>query len=217
MGSVESGIVEVEISGPDADRLLALGERVRSLFRNAPGIRDNEDDWGNKVLKATIDINQDRARQLGLTSEDITQLLKTYFSGTTVSTYREGDNSIPIVLRAGAETHTSIEGLTSATFAHNGSLIPLAQIATLKTGLDFSKIRRKNQERTITISGRSASLTAGELLAAIQPGLNKLDLSGGYKISIGGEIEKSAETNAKLAAGIPAALVIMVIVRTPEQ
>ena len=211
MGSVESGIVEVEISGPDADRLLALGERVRSLFRNAPGIQDNEDDWGNKVLKATIDINQDRARQLGLTSEDITQLLKTYFSGTTVSTYREGDNSIPIVLRAGAETHTSIEGLTSATFAHNGSLIPLAQIATLKTGLDFSKIRRKNQERTITVSGRSASLTAGELLAAIQPGLNKLDLSGGYKINIGGEIEKSAETNAKLAAGIPAALVIMVI------
>ncbi len=181
------------------------------MFRNAPGIRDNEDDWGNKVLKATIDINQDRARQLGLTSEDITQLLKTYFSGTTVSTYREGDNSIPIVLRAGAETHTSIEGLTSATFAHNGSLIPLAQIATLKTGLDFSKIRRKNQERTITVSGRSASLTAGELLAAIQPGLNKLDLSGGYKINIGGEIEKSAETNAKLAAGIPAALVIMVI------
>jgi multidrug efflux pump subunit AcrB len=115
------------------------------------------------------------------------------------------------VLRAGAETHTSIEGLTNATFAHNGSLIPLAQIATLKTGLDFSKIRRKNQERTITVSGRSASLTAGELLAAIQPGLNKLDLSGGYKINIGGEIEKSAETNARLAAGIPAALVIMVI------
>ena len=211
MGSVESGIVEVEISGPDADRLLALGEEVRSLFRRAPGIRENDDDWGNKVIKVVVDINQDRVRRLGITSEEITQMLKTYFTGSAVSTYREGDNTIPIVLRAGAETHQSVEGLTSATFAHNGALVSLAQIATLRTGLDFSRIRRKNQERTIIVSGRSASSTAGELLSFIQPGLRALDLGGGYHVDIGGEIQKSAETNGKLAAGVPAALVIMVL------
>ena len=59
---------------------------------------------------------------------------------------------------------SSLEGLTSATFAKNGTLIPLAQIATLRTGFDFSRIRRKNQERTIIVSGRSAALTAGDLL-----------------------------------------------------
>jgi multidrug efflux pump subunit AcrB len=150
-------------------------------------------------------------RRLGITSEEITQMLKTYFTGSAVSTYREGDNTIPIVLRAGAETHHSVEGLTSATFAHNGALVALAQIATLRAGLDFSRIRRKNQERTIIVSGRSASLTAGELLNFIQPGLRVLDLGGGYHVDIGGEIQKSAETNGKLAAGIPAALVIMVL------
>jgi multidrug efflux pump subunit AcrB len=211
MGAVEAGIVDVEISGPDADRLLALGEQVRGLFQRAPGIRDNDDDWGNKVITVTVDINQDRARQLGVTSEEVTQLLKTYFTGTAVSIYREGDNSIPIVLRAGADAHQSIQGLASATFAKNGGLIPLAQIATLKAGLDFSRIRRKNQQRTITVTGRSAALTAGELLQAIQPGLNALDLSGGYHIDIGGEIEKSKETNDRLAAGIPAALAVMVV------
>ena len=106
MGSVESGVVDVEISGPDADRLLAHGAQVRSLFRAAPGIRDNDDDWGNKVIKVIIDINQDRGRQLGVTSEEITQMLKTYFSGSAVSIYREGDRTIPIVLRAGAETYS---------------------------------------------------------------------------------------------------------------
>ena len=124
MGSVEAGIVDVEISGPDADRLLALGAQVRSLFQAAPGIRDNDDDWGNKVLKVVIDINQDRVRQLGITSEEITQMLKTYFSGSAVSIYREGDNTIPIALRAGAATYQSLEGLTSATFAKNGSTDP---------------------------------------------------------------------------------------------
>ncbi len=211
MGSVESGIVDVEISGPNADRLLALGAQVRSLFQAAPGIRDNDDDWGNKVLKVVIDINQDRVRQLGITSEEITQMLKTYFGGSPVSIYREGDNTIPIALRAGEATYRSLEGLTSATFAKNGTLIPLAQIATLRTGFDFARIRRKNQERTIIVSGRSASLTAGDLLNSIQPGLRALDLSGGYRIDIGGEIQKSTETNGKLAAGIPAAIAVMVI------
>jgi multidrug efflux pump subunit AcrB len=211
MGSVESGIVDVEISGPDANRLLAFGEQVRGLFRRVPGIRDNDDDWGNKILKVVIEINQDRARQLGMTSEEITQTLAMYFSGTAVSVYRESDNTIPIVLRAGAETHQSLEGLTSASFVKDGRVIPLAQIARLRSGFDFSRIRRKNQERTITITGRSASLTAGDLLKSIQPGLQSLDLAGGYHVDIGGEIQKSAETNKKLAAGIPAALAVIVI------
>lgn len=211
MGSVESGIVDVEISGPDADRLLSLGERVRSLFQVAPGIRDNDDDWGNKIVKVVIEIDQDRARQLGVTSEEVTQLLNTYFSGTAVSIYREGDNVIPIVLRAGAYTSQSLEGLTSATFAKNGGLISLAQIAKLKPGFDVARIRRKNQERTITVSARSTSLTAGKLLESIQPGIRALDIAGTYHVDIGGEIQKSAETNQKLAAGFPIALAVMVL------
>jgi multidrug efflux pump subunit AcrB len=211
MGSVESGLVDVEISGPDKDRLLALARQVRALLQAAPGIRENEDDWGNKIVKVLIDINQDRVRQLGITSQEITQLLATYFTGSPVSTYREADNAIPIVLRADAATHRNLEGLTSATFPKNGELISLAQIATLRAGLDFSKIRRKNQELTIIVTGRSAAMTAGELLKTIQPGLDKLDVAGGYKVDIGGELQKSAETNRKLAAGFPWALTIMVL------
>jgi multidrug efflux pump subunit AcrB len=211
MGSVESGIVEVEISGPDADRLLSLGERVRSLFQAAPGIRDNDDDWGNKIVKVVIEIDQDRARQLGITSEDITQLLNTYFSGSAVSIYREGDNLIPIVLRAGAYTSQSLEGLTSATFAKNGGLVPLAQVAKLKPGFDVARIRRKNQERTLTVSARSNSLTAGDLLDSIRPGLQALDLDAGYHLNFGGELQKSGDTNQKLVAGFPIALGVMVL------
>jgi multidrug efflux pump subunit AcrB len=211
MGAVESGIVDVEISGPDSDRLLALSESVQTLFRAAPDVHDNEDDWGNKLIKVVVEIDQDRARQLGITSEEITQLLNTYFSGAAVSIYREGDNLIPIVLRAGAYTSENLEGLTSATFAKNGGLIPLAQVARLRPQFNFARIRRKNQERTITVTARSASVTAGQLLESVRPGLQGLDLAGGYHYTIGGEIEKSAETNQKLAAGFPVALGIMVL------
>ena len=128
-----------------------------------------------------------------------------------MSNYREGDNSIPIVLRTGEETHANLEGLTSATFAHNGKLVSLYQIARLRTGFDFARIRRKNQQRTIIVTGRSATLTANELLDNIQPGLQKLALSGGYQISIGGELEKSTETNQRLAAGLPLALIVILV------
>ncbi len=211
MGSVESGIVDVEISGPDADRLLALSAQARSLFQAAPGIRDNDDDWGNKIVKIVVEIDQDRARQLGVTSEEVTQLLNTYFTGAAVSIYREGDNLIPIVLRAGAYTSQNLEGLTSATFAKNGALISLAQIAKLKPGFDFARIRRKNQERTITVTAGSISLTAEQLLGSIQTDLRALDLAGTYHVTIGGEPQKSAETNQKLAAGFPVALGAMVL------
>jgi Cu/Ag efflux pump CusA len=90
--------------GPDGDRLLALGKRVRSLLAAAPDVRDNDDDWVNKIVKVAVEIDQDRARQLGVTSEEVARLLNTYFSRTAVSIYREGDNAIPIVLRAGAYT-----------------------------------------------------------------------------------------------------------------
>jgi multidrug efflux pump subunit AcrB len=211
MGAVESGVVELEISGPEGDRLLAFSERVRSLLQAAPDVRENDDDWGNKIVKVVVEIDQDRARQLGVTSEEVTRLLNTYFSGTAVSIYREGDNSIPIVLRAGAYTSQSLEGLTSATFAKNGGLVSLAQVARLKPGFDFARIRRKNQERTITVTARSTSMTAGQLLETIQPRLNELDMSGGYHVTVGGEIQKSAETNQKLAAGFPIALAVMVL------
>ena len=197
MGAVESGIVDVEISGPDGDRLLALSERVRSLLQAAPDVRDNDDDWGNKIVKVVVEIDQDRARQLGVTSEEVTQLLNTYFSGAPVSIYREGEDSIPIVLRAGAYTSQSLEGLTSATFAKNGGLISLAQIAKLKPGFDLARIRRKNQERTITVTARSTSLTAGQLLASIQPGLQGLDLAGAVSCRRSGARSRRARRPTK--------------------
>ncbi|WP_309486771.1 efflux RND transporter permease subunit [Bradyrhizobium sp. SHOUNA76] len=129
------------------------------------------------------------------------------------SIYREGDNAIPIVLRAGAYTSQNLEGLTSAIFAKNGGLISLAQVARLKPGFDLARIRRKNQERTIMVTARSTSLTAGQLLESIQPGLQALDLAGPYHVTIGGEIQKSAETNQKLVAGFPAVMVLAIILQ----
>ena len=211
MGASESGIVEVEIKGPDLDRLLSLAEKVENAFAEAPGIVQNENDWGNKIIKAAIEINQDKARRLGITSEDMAQLLSAYFDGFQVSEYREDDKSIPVVLRATERSRDSVEDLLNIIVGGNNEIVSLEQVAVLVPQIEFSQIRRKNQERTIIVSAKSRDLTAGELLASIQDDLDALDLSGGYEVTIAGETATNSEINGKLGAGLPVALMLMLL------
>lgn len=211
MGGSESGIVEIKIKGPNADRLLAMANEVETAFDTVPQLEQNENDWGNKSIKMVIDIAQNKARELGITSKEISDVMDTYFSGTSYSTYREGSESIPIVLRAGKNFRDSLEDLANLSIPAGGRLIALDQVATFRPRLEFSQLRRENQERQIIISGKSSSLDAAGVVAIIQPTLDKLDLTGGYHVEIGGEIKASGDTNSDLLAGLPLGMMIMLL------
>ncbi|MEM8702461.1 MAG: efflux RND transporter permease subunit [Pseudomonadota bacterium] len=210
-GGGEAGIVDVEISGPDADTLLAAGAKVEAAFAAAPDIVKNETDWGNKVLKVVVDIAQDKAREFGVTSEEISSVMASYFSGTVYSTFREGDEQIPIVLRASRNNRDSVEDLANLSIAANGELISIDQVAEFRPQLEYSEIRRENQVRQIIISAKSDSLAADQLLERIQPSLDGLDLGAGYSIRIGGELEDTADVNGQLGGNLPYALGVMIL------
>ena len=209
MGGGESGIVEIEISGPDAEKLLNMAQKVELGFAEIPGIVQNENDWGNKSLKMIINIAQDKARELGVTSEDISNIMNTFFSGKTYSTYREGTESIPIVVRAGEGFRDSLEDLANLSISAGGRLISLDQIATFQPRLEYSQLRRENQVRTIKIFGKSDLLAANQVVDLLQPTLDGLQLGEGYKLNVGGETENSSKVNNLLLGGMPAALGIM--------
>ena len=209
MGGGESGIVEIEISGPDAEKLLDMAQKVELGFAQIPGIVQNENDWGNKSLKMVINIAQDKARELGVTSEDISNIMNTFFSGTTYSTYREGTESIPIVVRAEEAFRDSLEDLANLSISAGGRLISLDQIATFQPRLEYSQLRRENQVRTIKIFGKSDLLAANQVVDLLQPTLDGLQLGEGYKLNVGGETENSSKVNNLLLGGMPAALGIM--------
>jgi multidrug efflux pump subunit AcrB len=158
-----------------------------------------------------IDIAQNKAREFGVTSKEISDVMDAYFSGTSYSTYREGTDTIPNVLRASENFRDSLEDLANLSIPAGGSLIALDQVATFRPQLEYSQFRRENQERQIIISGKSEILDAGAVGKILQPTLDGLDLSGGHSMVIGGETEESAETNAKLAAGLPLGLTIMLL------
>jgi multidrug efflux pump subunit AcrB len=210
-GGDESGIVDVEILGPDADTLLASANQVKAGFASMPAVVKNEIDWGNKQLKVVVDVAQDKAREFGVTSEDISQVMQAYFSGAQYSTYREGDDQIPIILRAEEPYRDSIEDFINLSISANGDLISIDQVVDFKPKLEFSEIRRKNQVRQITISAKSETMSAQETLAYIQPTLDALELGNQYKINIGAELEDSVDVYSQLGSYLPLALTVMVL------
>ncbi len=209
MGGSESGIVEVSISGPDANVMLDAARQLEAGFARLPNIVLNQNNWGNKTLKIEIDILQEKARELGTTSREISDVLDTFLSGSTYSTFREGSDSIPIVLRSEEVFRDSLEDLANLSLPTKNGLVSLDQVSVFRPQLEFSQIRRENQVRQIVISGKSSTLPAGEVEDMIQPVLDRLNLGASYSVRIGGESEDAAEANAKLMAGMPIALIVM--------
>ena len=212
MGGREPG-VDIQISGPDADRLLWAAYEVETAFADAPGLIQNRNDWGARHLTGRIEIAQDRLREYGLTSRDVSQALSGFFDGRRISTFREGDEMVPIVLRGAPEDRIAYDAVANAAIEANGQVLSLDQFADLVPVLDFSTLRRVDQVRMVTVSAISESITAHDLLAHVQPRLDTLaaELGPAYRIDVAGEVENAAEVRTKLGAGLPAALAVMLL------
>ena len=203
MGGREPGI-EVVLEGPDADALLAAGQLVEAAFASAPGMVENQGDWGNRVLQARVIVAQDQARQYGLTSQSVSEALQGFLDGTQVSVLRSEDRQIPIVLRGSPGSGDSFGDLANIAIATPGGLVSLDQIARFEPHLDYSTIRRVDQTRRLTVTAISSELSALDLVAQIQPTLDLLsaELGPAYGIRIGGEVEQAGEVRGKLGAGL---------------
>jgi len=212
-GSTEPGQVEIRIIGPDSDILAKTSEQVMDAFHSVPGTTGIKHDWENKVPKLIVDIDQAKARRAGVTTSDIAEALNVTFSGTALSDYRERDQSIPIVLRANEDIRTSLHGLQQvriSSSSQNQSLL-LSQVATIKAKWQFGKIKRRDQQRTLTVEARNPYISSTKLVEAMQPTLNNLNLPAGYRWEIGGEVADQAEANGKLFAILPLALAAIIV------
>lgn len=212
-GSTEPGAVEIRLIGPGGDVLADRAERLITAFHGVPGTVGIKQDWENKILKLVVDVDQTRARRAGVTSSDVAGSLNTVFAGTTISDYREGDKTIPIVLRGDDTMRSSLSGLQRVQIYSQGNdnFVALDQVASVHAEWRFSRIERRNQQRTLTVEARNPNIAAPKLLEAITPALEALDLPAGYRFEIGGEIEDQAEANSNLFGILPLALAGIVI------
>ncbi len=207
LGAKEIGLVEYRVIGPDAGELYGIGYDIEKIFRDLPGTVGVKNDWQNPVALISIDIDQQRARRAGVTSESIAQSLNAYYDGYSVTDYRDGDLVIPVTLRGGAERNNLSDLITLPVLSQDGIAVPLVQVAEFSRIIEPNNLLRVDQERTLTVSGKHTTLQASELHAALLPAVEAIDLPEGYRIEFGGEVEGSDEANGALFSKMPIALV----------
>ena len=131
--------VKYRVSGPDLSRVRAIGLQVADLLGATAGVRNVNFDWVDPARVIRIRVDQDQARQLGLSSQDVALALNAVVTGTTVTQVRDSIYLIDVVARAEQVQRTSLESLRSLQIPlPGGRVVPLRQIAQLRVHAGIS-------------------------------------------------------------------------------
>ena len=209
----EPGFVEVRLYGPDIDYLYAKGQEFTERVRATPGTVDVRNNAENTVIKAEIIVDQTQARRVGISSEEIANSLQAHIDGIRATDYREGDQAIPVVLRSQQQERdvgSDFYDIRVNSRAMDRD-VPLSQIASIEGSWEYSRVSRRNQARVLTVEFKHETMKAMELLTAITPEIEALELGEEYRWEVGGEIEKQGETIPKLTKWLPHCAIIMVV------
>ncbi|TMJ41843.1 MAG: efflux RND transporter permease subunit [Alphaproteobacteria bacterium] len=205
--------VQFRVIGPDPLKVRTIAEEVRQVMAANPKLIEPHLDWSEQVKSIRLEVDQDRARALGLTPEDVAQTLQTLLSGYTITQYREGIELIDVVARAIPAERLKLDQLPGLTIAtRNGIAVPLSQIAHLNFEYEEPILWRRNRDLVLTVRGDIIDgVQAPDVSNEILPKLEniKAALPYGYRIETGGSIEESAKANAALAAVFPVMAIAM--------
>ena len=207
----DPGLVEIRLKGEDAEILYAKGRELTDRLRALPGTRNVRNNWENKILQATVEIDQARARRVGISTAEVGDSLQTFLDGLAPTTYREGEQEIPLVLRARAEERDEGGDFVNVRIRSQGGEtdIPLSQVAVVQPGWEFMRIARHNQERCVTIELTHDWLLAPQLLEAVRPEIEALQLTEDFHWEVGGEVEFAQDTVPRLLQWVPHCLLAM--------
>jgi multidrug efflux pump len=205
--------VQFRVLGPDPMQVRKIAEQVRQVMAENPKIIDPHLDWSEQVKSIRLEVDQDRARALNLTPQDVAQTLQTLLSGLTVTQYREGIERIDVVARAVPAERLDLDRLPTLTVAtRNGIAVPLSQVARIHYEYEEPILWRRNRDIVLTARGDIVDkVQAPDVSNEVLPKLQTIKdaLPYGYRIETGGSIEESAKANASLAAVFPVMVVVM--------
>jgi multidrug efflux pump len=205
--------VQFRVSGADIPTVRELARKVADVVRQNPHMRNVNLDWEEPSKVVRLNIDQERARVLGVSSQDLANFLQSSLSGVPVTYYRERDQLIEISLRGPPQERAQLSLLQSlAVPTASGKSIPLRQIADVDYGFEEGIIWRRNRLPTITVRGDIyGNLTPATVTAQIAPQLEPLraQLPPGYLLSVGGAVEESAKGQGSVNAGVPLFLLVV--------
>jgi multidrug efflux pump subunit AcrB len=205
--------VMFRVVGDDLAQVRLYGDRVKALMAAHPAMRGVNDNWNEQIKTLRLQVDQDKARALGVTSQSIAQTSRGGLSGTTVGQYREGDKLVDIVLRQPLEERNVLTDIGNAFLpTSSGRAIPLTQIARIDLAWEPGVLWREGRQYAITVQGDVIDGVQGPTVTqALWPQLQalKAGMPPGYDIRIAGAQEQSSKGTGSIVAGMPIMLFII--------
>ena len=205
--------VQFRVVGADPAKVRAVADEVKAIMRNNPNMRNVNDNWNESVKELRLDVDQDKARALGVSSQAIAQAARTVNNGTTIGQYREGDKLIDMVLRQPLDERNAITDLANAYVpTTTGRSIPLAQIVKASFAWEPGVLWREGRDYAATVQGDIIDgLQGATVTAQLDPLFTPIraKLLAGYRIDVAGAVEESSKGTGSIAAGAPLMLFIM--------
>jgi multidrug efflux pump len=205
--------IQFRISGEHIDEVKRLAREVADKVRDNPHTANVNLDWDEPSKVVRLNVDQDRARALGINSSHLAAFLRSSLSGTNVSTYREGNELIEILLRGPENERVNLDLLDSlAVPVDSGASVPLSQIAKLEYVTEDGIIWHRNRLPSITVRADVYDETTPPTVTAqILPTLETIraGLPTGYLLETGGTVEDSGKGAKSVAAGIPLFLLVV--------
>jgi len=205
--------VQFRITGEHIDEVRALARKVAAKVRENPHVVNVHLDWEEPSKVVYLNVDQDRARALGVTTADLSRFLQSQLTGSSVSQYREDDELIEILLRGTEQERHELGGLASLAIpTENGSSVALSQVATLEYGFEEGIIWHRNRLPNVNIRadiyGKEQPAT---LVKQILPTLDEVraQLPDGYLLEVGGTVEDSTRGQNSVNAGVPLFIVVV--------
>ena len=208
--------VEIRLSGDDPKELYRISEAIKQKIYSVEGSKNISDNWGTRIKKFLIDIDQNNANRAGLSNQDIALSLQTTLDGSNAGSFREGDDNIPIIMRNEGSENMDVRSLDGVNILaqSSGRNVPLVQVANIKSAWQYPKILRRNLYRNMTVScDAMEGYTATDLTNEILPWLEAeaKTWKSGYTYSLGGESEQSGEAMGAVGEKLPLAGFIILL------
>jgi multidrug efflux pump subunit AcrB len=209
--------VQFRVIGPDAAQVREIAYRVRDKVRDSPLVRDTQLDWNEQVRAIHVQLDQDKARLLGITSADVGAMTQMVLSGVPATQIRRGEDLIDVMLRASAEERMALERLRDVNlFTRSGGgllqVVPLSQVANLVPTFEEPVLWRRDREMALTVradvlDGVQGPSATSKIWPTLQPVVDSLP--PGYRVEIGGASEETAKSDRALFAVFPLMFVVM--------
>jgi multidrug efflux pump len=206
--------LQFRVFGQDPQQVRAIAEQVGAILRAEPHVRRVNQDWGERLKRVRVDVDQDKARALGISSRQIKSALQGSLSGISITQYREGDKDIDVVARLIAPERTDLNNLKDAKiYLREGRFVPVSQVARLSLDSEDSVLWRRNRVPTLTVRADVAGAEAPDVTLALKPKLDELarSLPLGYGIDVGGAFESSGKSQASIFAVMPLMLAAVLL------